>query len=205
MKHAVALALAALVAIAAFVFGAMYLHDERAAITAERVATERARDEAKQHLEQVRSEKASLDTATSQAAQQASSLNAAVEASQRADRARAERTKRAGRIANALAAAQLAKVATAEHYQSSLQWPTHNQEAGLPPPESFRNDVVRSITVEKHASTTRIRVRYVEEGGERELQLLASVNQAFAFSWQCISNDTPDIQELASGCSYRAK
>jgi Pilin (bacterial filament) len=206
MKRPVVIAILALVAFAAFVFAARYLRNERAAIASDRAAVELARDDAKQRIDELRNETAIIERAVSDARQQTSALNQAVEASQRADRARTDQGKRANRIATALAAAQAVKLATAEQYQSSMQWPATNKEIGLPPPESFRTEVLRSVNVEKHASGSRIRVRYVDEGVvERELFLVASVDAAFAIHWQCVSADTPDIREIASGCSYRAK
>jgi Pilin (bacterial filament) len=171
-----------------------------------REAAERARDDAKGQLAQVRDEREKLDSVKIDAQRQTQSLNEAVDASKQFERAQIEKGKRGQHIAAALAASQQFKVVAAEHHQSTGQWPKNNKEVGLPAPESFRSDVLLSATLEPHIETTKIRLRYLDNQAQaKELHLIASVNPSGAFSWQCISPDIQSIAEFAPSCKYRAK
>jgi FtsZ-interacting cell division protein ZipA len=183
-----------------------YVRSEREKTETARVAAERARDEAKQQLAQARDEREKLDRANVEAQQQAKTLNEAVDASKQFEQAQREKGKRANRVSTALATAQQFKVTAAEHFQTTGQWPKNNKELGLPSPESFRSETLRSVLIEPHANSSRIRIRYVhEDATEREIHLVGGVNVAGAFTWQCSSPDTADIAEFAQGCVYRAK
>ena len=113
---------------------------------------------------------------------------------------------RIDRILIALTTTQQFKIAVAQHHQSKGRWPASNKDVGLPLPESFRNEVVRSVVIEPYASTARIRMRFVDAAAkERELQLVVSLNASTGYTWQCFTADFPSLNELAAGCSYRAK
>ncbi len=206
----VALAVVLCLAVIAALF---YLREERANTAllraeAAQVLAEarRANDDTKQQLLQARDVREKLDSSRVEAQQQAKSLGDAVDASKQFERSQMEKGKRAQRIASALAVSQQFKVTAAEHYQSTGQWPKNNKELGLAAPESFRGDVLLSAAIEPYANTSRVRVRYVDDQSlERELHLIASVNAAGSFSWQCLSPDMQNIGEFAQGCSYRAK
>jgi septal ring factor EnvC (AmiA/AmiB activator) len=204
---AIALALGAII---------YFVVQERRVAEAERVAADKARADAKSDLERARAEtqkqmqalsdqKQSLDRAKDDAAKQAQSLNEAVDASKKSQAEQIEKGKRAKHLFEAIAATQSIKVAVAEHYQSNIQWPASNKEVGIANPESFRTEVIRSALVEPFEKTARIRVRYVDPTAtEREIHLIASVNDAQNVSWQCVSPDQTDIASFASSCTYRA-
>jgi hypothetical protein len=205
-------AAAAAVALGAVIYVVI---QERRVAEAERVAADQARDEAKKDLARAREEsqkqmqvlsdqKSALDRAKDDAAKQAQSLNDAVDASKKSQAEQIEKGKRAKHLFEAIAATQSIKVAVAEHYQSSVQWPASNKEVGIANPESFRTEVIRTALVEPFEKTARIRVRYVDpSAAEREIHLIASVNDAQNVSWQCVSPDQTDIANFASSCVYR--
>jgi Pilin (bacterial filament) len=198
-------AIVLLLLVAAFVIFTQ-VREDRVKAEQAREAAERARDDAKGQLAQVRDERERLDSAKLDAQRQAQSLNEAVDASKQFERAQMEKGKRGQHIAAALAASQQFKVVAAEHHQSTGQWPKNNKEVGLPAPESFRSDILLSAALETHLDTSKVRVRYRDDQAQqKELHLIASVNAAGAFSWQCISPDTQDITEFAPSCKYRAK
>jgi hypothetical protein len=209
------LLIAAIVVITVGAF-AYFIVQERRVAEAERAAADKSRDEANVILERARAEtqkqlqvltdqKAELDRAKDGAAKQAQSLNDAVDASKKSQAEQIEKGKRARHVYEAIAVSQSLKVAMAEHHQSNGKWPTSNKEAGVPAPESFRTAVIRAAYVEPFEKTARIRVRYLDPSAvEREIQLLASVNEAFVYSWNCVSSDQADIAEFASSCTYRA-
>jgi hypothetical protein len=207
--------IAAIVVITVGAF-AYFIAQERRVAEAERAAADKSRDEAKVILERARAEtqkqlqvltdqKAELDRAKDGAAKQAQSLNDAVDASKKSQTEQIEKGKRAKHVYEAIAVTQSLKVAIAEHHQSNLRWPSSNKEAGVPLPESFRTAVIRAAYVEPFEKTARIRVRYLDPSAvEREIQLLASVNEAFVYSWNCVSPDQPDVADVAASCTYRA-
>jgi Pilin (bacterial filament) len=183
-----------------------YVRSEREKTETARLAAERARDEAKQQLALVREERDKLDRVTGEAQRQTKTLNEAVDASKQFEQGQREKGKRASRVFTALATAQQFKVNAAERFQTTGQWPNNNKELGLPPAESFRSETLRSVSIEPHANTSRIRIRYEhEDATEREIHLVGAVNAAGVFTWQCSSPDTADIAEFVQGCNYRAK
>jgi hypothetical protein len=214
-SKAIAILVAAVVAIGLATF-AYFIMQERRTAEAERTAADKARADAKGDLERARAEtqkqmqvlgdqKAELDRAKDDAAKQVQSLNDAVDASKKSQAEQIEKGKRAKHVYEAIAVTQSLKVAIAEHHQSNLRWPSSNKEAGVPLPESFRSAVIRAAYVEPFEKTARIRVRYLDPSAvEREIQLLASVNEAFVYSWRCVSPDQPDVADVAASCTYRA-
>jgi Pilin (bacterial filament) len=183
-----------------------YVRSEREKTEKAREAAERARDDAKQQLGQVRDEREKLDRAKLDAQQQTKSLNDAVDASKAFEQAQREKGNRINRVTTALTAAQIFKVTAAEHYQVTGQWPKNNEEIGLPSPESYRSQMLRSVSVEPYANTARIRIRYFhEDASVREIHLVGNVSAASVFTWQCSSPDVPEIGEFVQGCAYRAK
>ncbi len=204
--------------VAALVTGALHFKEERAKLAHERVASERVREETKQHLAQLREEtqqrldrlsqeKDAIERTMADAKKQTGVLNEAVDASKDYERSQIEKGKRVRRIVAAVAAAQPIKVAVAEHYQSTGQWPKNNQDARLPAPDSFRDEVLRSVSVQPHPSAALIRVQFIDDAAvARQISLIANADAANqAVKWACTSPDIPDIGEIAPGCSFRAK
>ena len=196
MKNKAVLVGAILVAIfVATVATIMVVRDER----------ERAGQETQQQLSQVREEREKLDRSKTEAQQQTKSLTDAVDASKQFQQSQREKSDRINRVSIALTTTQQFKIAVAEHHQSTGQWPASNKDVGLPLPESFRNEIVRSVVIEPYGATSRIRARFVDAAAkERELQLIVSLNASTGYTWQCFSPDFPSVNELAAGCSYRA-
>ncbi len=171
-----------------------------------REAAQRARDETKGQIAQLRDEREKLDSATIEAQRQTQSLTDAVDASKQFERAQIEKGKRGRHLSAALTISQQLKVAVAEHYQSTGRWAKTNKEAGLLPAESFRDEIIRSVSLQPYANAARIQVRYVDDNStEREIFLIANANAAQTITWQCVSPDMVDISEFTSGCSYRTK
>ena len=206
MKNRAVLVGAILIVIVVAVLATLlYVRGERESAVLERKASEQARAETQQQLSQVREEREKLDRSKTEAQQQTKSLTEAVDASKQFQQSQREKGDRINRVSIALTTTQQFKIAVAEHHQSTGQWPASNKDVGLPLPESFRNEVVRSVMIEPYGATSRIRARFVDAAAkERELQLIVSLNASTGYTWQCFSPDFPSVNELAAGCSYRA-
>lgn len=157
----------------------------------------------------VRDKRGKLDRSKTEAQHQTKPLTETADtlrASKPLQQSQREKDDRINRVSIALTTTQQFKIAVAEHHQSTGQWPASNKDVGLPPPESFRNEILRSVVIEPHGSTARIRVRFVDAASkERELQQIVSVNASTGYTWQCFTLDFPSLTELAEGCGYRAK
>ena len=153
----------------------------------------------------VRDEREKLDRTKTESQHQTKSVPKAGDASKTLEKSQREKAERINRVSIALTTTQQFKIAVAEHHQSTGQWPISNEDVGLPLPDSFRNEILRSVVIEPYAGTARIRVRFVDaKSKERELQQIVSVNASTGYTWQCFSPDFPTLTELAAGCGYRA-
>jgi signal transduction histidine kinase len=153
-------------------------------------------------LNKLRQSKSDSDDATTRGAEQTRILNEAVDNAKRFQNDQREAALRAKRFSDGIVLAQAAKVSIAEFVQSEGRWPANNQEAGLPSPDSFRNDSVSAVRVEPYAKAARIRVEF--NGGGERIDLIGSANGAGQVSWQCVSPNIADIQKLFASCLHRA-
>lgn len=168
----------------------------------EKKLLEATKREIESDLNKLRQSKSDSDDATTRGAEQTRILNEAVDNAKRFQNDQREAALRAKRFSDGIVLAQAAKVSIAEFVQSEGRWPANNQEAGLPSPDSFRNDSVSAVRVEPYAKAARIRVEF--NGGGERIDLIGSANGAGQVSWQCVSPNIADIQKLFASCLHRA-
>ncbi len=164
---------------------------------------ETAMDEAAVIREQTRA----LQAQASEVNQQLQNANAAAielkseVATQRAAM-EADKTRqiRARYLAEGLQIAQAARVAIAETYQTSLQWPTSNADAGLPAPERMKGDSLQGLQIGGGGVIT---LTYDEKSGAAggTIRLLPMAHGG-AVRWDCVTASYADIADVIPQCIY---
>ncbi|MBS0194817.1 MAG: pilin [Proteobacteria bacterium] len=95
------------------------------------------------------------------------------------------------------------RISVAEYYNNYGKLPTRNQDAGLPAPQEYRGDTLRSasigadgaITLEFDASSGR-------DGGRIVLIPDLAHVAAMGVQWHCRTPDYPQIRAALPGCAY---
>jgi len=102
-----------------------------------------------------------------------------------------------------LAAAAGIKTAVAEFYVSMGKMPKDNAEAGLPAPDEYRGQTLRSAMVSPDGS---IDFEFDENSGKDggHVRLVADLSHAHAMGvqWHCESADYSDIGSAIPNCAY---
>jgi hypothetical protein len=95
-----------------------------------------------------------------------------------------------------------AKTAVAEFYASRGDWPAKNEDAGLPIPDAYRGESLRSLRVDGPAITLTFDARSGVDDGKIILTGEATPNLAMGISWVCISPNIADIAAIFPPCKY---
>ena len=102
-----------------------------------------------------------------------------------------------------LRAAAGIKTAVAEFYVSMGKMPKDNAEAGLPAPDEYRGQTLRSATVNPDGS---IDFEFDETSGKDggHIRLVADLAHANAMGvqWRCESADYPDVASAIPNCAH---
>jgi len=102
-----------------------------------------------------------------------------------------------------LMAAAGMKTAVAEYYVSMGKMPKDNAEAGLPAPDEYRGQTLRSATVSPDGS---IDFEFDENSGKDggHVRLVADLAHvgAMGVQWHCESADYSDIANALPNCAY---
>jgi hypothetical protein len=95
------------------------------------------------------------------------------------------------------------KIAVAEFYANRGKMPQDNAEAGLPAPDEYRGQTLRSATVNSDGS---IDFEFDENSGKDggRVRLVADLAHANAMGvqWHCESPDYPDVASAVPNCAY---
>ena len=99
-------------------------------------------------------------------------------------------------------AANGAKTSVAEFYANRGAWPTKNDDAGLPTPESYRGESLRKLEVNGNTITLTFDARSGVDGGQVILTGEATPNFAMGINWTCVSPNITDIATVFPTCKY---
>jgi len=99
-------------------------------------------------------------------------------------------------------AAGSAKTAVAEYYASRGDWPTTNEDAGLPTPDTYRGESLRSLLVEGPRIILTFDARSGVDGGKIILTGEATPNLAMGINWTCASPNVADIAAILPHCKH---
>ncbi|MGJ8662734.1 MAG: pilin [Marinicella sp.] len=111
-----------------------------------------------------------------------------------------ERALRASYRASGLQTASMIKMHVAEYYMMEGRFPDTNRKLGLPRPNSYANDWVKSITVSKGG---RITLVYTAKSGmDGGTIVLSPRERNHELVWQCTSRDFEDIQDTLPTCFF---
>jgi hypothetical protein len=100
-------------------------------------------------------------------------------------------------------AADGAKTAVTEFYANRGNWATKNEEAGLPAPDTYRGESLRSLVVDGPTITLTFDARSGVDGGKVILTGEATPNLAMGFNWTCVSPNITDIATIFPTCKYK--
>lgn len=92
------------------------------------------------------------------------------------------------------------KVVIEEIYAANGAFPNSNQEAGLPPPEDYRSEILASVNISTGGIIT---VRYASFPGTADAWLRYTPTRTNDISptiWKCETN-IPDVPETVSTCT----
>lgn len=100
-------------------------------------------------------------------------------------------------------AASSIKVAVAEFYVSRGRMPSDNAEAGLPAPDAYRGETLKSATVRGDGA---IELVFDARSGREDgmVRLVADTTHADAMGvqWTCETSDYPKISRMLANCTY---
>ena len=105
-------------------------------------------------------------------------------------------------LAQDFATASALKVGVTEYFMTQGRWPENNAAVGLPAPEQYRGDALRSATV---LPAGVIELRFVRPGapGSASVRLVADAeNSAMGVRWRCESPDYAEIGRVLAACTY---
>jgi hypothetical protein len=100
-------------------------------------------------------------------------------------------------------AADGAKTALAEYYANRGNWPAKNEDAGLPAPDTYRGESLRSLEVNGQVMVLTFDARSGVAGGKIILTGEATPNLAMGLNWICVSPNITDIATIFPICKYR--
>jgi len=95
-----------------------------------------------------------------------------------------------------------AKTAVAEFYASRGDWPTKNEDAGLPAPDAYRGESLRSLVIAGPTITLTYDARSGVDGGKIILTGAATPDLAMGINWTCASPNIADIAAIFPFCKY---
>ena len=172
----------------------------RANLDEARVNLEESRinlDQARVEAQSIASElDASVDRSVADA-RAAMDEQAATEYARRADlEKQAESMRRTGQAADALARANMMKVAVVEYQMSMGRWPMRLSEIGMGEPEDYEGGPVASITIEGEGVIAVSLKPEVADGGR--LRLIPRVARSGMVEWSCRASDYPEAERLAA-------
>ncbi len=187
---------------------ALYLKEQRTKLAIEKTAVEQTIAAARQQQTSLGTVNSSAELSVAEAQRITQSRNNAVDASKQYQQQLSERSKRGKALSEALIAAQEVKTASAEYFQSEGRWPANHAAVGMPPPESDKNETLRSVSIEPFGQSIRIRIKFIGQapapGLEQQLHFIASASGgAGRISWSCVSPDIKDIADLLPNCKYQ--
>lgn len=163
-----------------------------------------ALDEAALIREQTRAlqaQAAELNQRLQSANEEATALKNEV-AGQRAEVAQGKVQQQVARaLTEGLQLAQAARVAITESYQTTLQWPATNAEAGLPEASQLFADSLRSLRV---GASGVISLVFNEKSGVSGgvIRLIPEANATGRVNWRCETASYPDIAAIVPQCRY---
>jgi hypothetical protein len=99
-------------------------------------------------------------------------------------------------------AADGAKTAMAEFYANRGSWPAKNEDAGLPPPDTYRGESLRRLEVNGATMTLTFDARSGIDGGLLILTGEATPNFAMGINWTCTSPNIADIATIFPNCRF---
>ncbi len=106
-------------------------------------------------------------------------------------------------IRNDVAAASMARVAIAEYYMSNGRMPASNAEAGLPEPETYKGQALRSMTVAPDGSMVlEFDAASGVEGGRIEWHPDLTGIESMGMQWHCSTHDYAQIARALPNCEY---
>lgn len=186
----------------------LYLQEQRNKLAIEKAAVEQTIAAAKQQQTSLGHVNSSAEKSTADAQQITQSLNKAVDASRQYQQELSERGKRAKALSEAVMISQEVKMATAEYFQSEGKWPVNQLAIGMPPAERYKNETLRSVSIEPFGQSLRIRIKFISPQSstgslEQQLHYLGNTSEAGRISWACVSPDIKDIAELLPTCKYQ--
>jgi len=100
-------------------------------------------------------------------------------------------------------AADGAKTSVTEYYANRGSWPAKNEDAGLPAPDTYRGESLRSLAVGDQTITLTFDARSGVDGGKIILTGEATPNLAMGFNWTCVSPNIADIATIFPSCKYQ--
>jgi hypothetical protein len=99
-------------------------------------------------------------------------------------------------------AADGAKTAAAEYYANRGDWPSKNEDAGLPAPDAYRGESLQKLELSGPTITLTFDARSGVDGGKIILTGEATPNFAMGINWTCTSPNIADIATVFPICKY---
>jgi hypothetical protein len=99
-------------------------------------------------------------------------------------------------------AAGSVKVAVAEYYASLGKMPQSNAEAGLPAPDEYRGQTLKSVSVAADGIDFVFDANSGHDDGRIRLVADLSHANAMGVQWRCETSDYPQIARAISACIY---
>lgn len=106
-------------------------------------------------------------------------------------------------IRNDISAASMARVAITEYYMTNGRMPASNAEAGLPAPDTYKGQALRSMTVAEDGSMVlEFDAGSGVEGGRIEWRPDLAGIESMGIQWHCSTRDYAQIARALPGCEY---
>lgn len=122
---------------------------------------------------------------------------------QQLDRLEKKVSPEAAALAADLAVMSSLKVGVVEYFMSQDRWPSSNADIGVPAPEQYQGDKLRSARVLPDGV---IELKFVHDDSQTQgvVRLVADATNSASMGvrWRCESPNFPDIASVMTGCKY---
>jgi hypothetical protein len=95
-----------------------------------------------------------------------------------------------------------ARTAVAEYYANSGTWPPNNEKVGLPAPNAYKGETLKSLDVKDNTITMTFDNHSGPDGGKILLTGEATPNLSMGIKWTCTSPNITDISTIFPTCKY---
>jgi hypothetical protein len=117
----------------------------------------------------------------------------------RAAEKKRQRYMQAAYITQGLALANSAKIRVIMSHDEKGNWPSSNEEIGLPPSSDYASDVISGLSISEGGV---INVTFNGKSGVKDGKLRLTPHEGMDIRWQCTTPSFKEIETWAPQCTY---